>query len=258
MAEEVENAPLERVLRALEGERLTVEFQPMFRLDDGALLGVEALSRFRLEPARPPAVWFAEARAVGLGIELETLAVRRAVEGIGELSAGALLFVNASAETVRSPALGPVLDLSRPGTVVVEMPAAGAAAAASDLGPSIRSIRDRGVRIAIDEAGPDLPSLETVLELEPDFVKLDIGICRNIHMNVERRDRAGDVVSAVRGRAAALAAVGIESRGELETLRSLAITFGQGYFLAVPGRLPLTALEDVASRVTGVRRPNSG
>lgn len=54
-------------------------FQPIVSLADGAIEGVEALARFRLEPQRTPDAWFAEAKEVGLGVELELVAARSAL-----------------------------------------------------------------------------------------------------------------------------------------------------------------------------------
>src|SRR5690606_10535988 len=89
---------------------LQIVYQPILDLATGQVLGAEALSRFGTEPQRNPAQWFIEAAEVGLGIQLELAAVRRAGEGMALLPADAFLSVNASAETIRSPALLSALE----------------------------------------------------------------------------------------------------------------------------------------------------
>ena len=57
-------------------------YQPIHRLADGRPVGVEALARFPDQDKRTPDRWFAEAAQVGLGTELEMLAVRQAIRGL--------------------------------------------------------------------------------------------------------------------------------------------------------------------------------
>ena len=73
-------ARLARVETALHNDRLVPVFQPIIDLRTGQTCGSEALSRFTLEPLRPPDQWFAEAAAAGLGLELEMHAIRSAVD----------------------------------------------------------------------------------------------------------------------------------------------------------------------------------
>ncbi|QNK80219.1 EAL domain-containing protein [Nakamurella sp. PAMC28650] len=73
-----------RIEAVLEHELLTIVFQPIVELSGGLVVGVEALSRFSAEPSAPPDRWFADAASVGLGVELELLAVRRALDAAVE------------------------------------------------------------------------------------------------------------------------------------------------------------------------------
>ena len=83
-------------------------YQPILDLVTGEVLGAEALARFGTEPHRSPAQWFVEAAEVGLGIQLELAALRRAAEGLPLLPPDAFLSVNLS------PA-DPPLTRPRPG-----------------------------------------------------------------------------------------------------------------------------------------------
>jgi PleD family two-component response regulator len=69
----------ERIERTLQDGTFSMVFQPILDLQDGRLMGVEALARFNCEPRRPPNEWFADAAEVGLGPELELAAVAAAV-----------------------------------------------------------------------------------------------------------------------------------------------------------------------------------
>ena len=90
------------------------------------------------------------------------------------------------------------------------------------------------VRLAVDDAGAGYASFRHIIELSPDFVKLDIGLIHGIEGDSARQALlAGMAYFAVR-RKIRLVAEGIETADELASLRSLAIPFGQGYLLGRP------------------------
>src|SRR5438034_1382016 len=70
-SKELRRAQVERIRAALEPGVLSVVFQPIVELENGAVIGYEALARFGAVPSRPPNLWFADAGAVGLQVELE-------------------------------------------------------------------------------------------------------------------------------------------------------------------------------------------
>ena len=81
----------------LDQRRFRSQFQPIYALDDGRLIAVEALTRFDTGSQRhPPDVWFAHAARVGLGIDLELAAVTAALEASARLPTGIALTFNAS------------------------------------------------------------------------------------------------------------------------------------------------------------------
>jgi EAL domain-containing protein (putative c-di-GMP-specific phosphodiesterase class I) len=98
--------------------------------------------------------------------------------------------------------------------------------ALAKLGPDIR--------LAVDDAGAGFASFRHILELKPDFVKVDIALVRNVDTEPARQALiAGLGYFAVKG-GIRLIAEGIETREELESLRALGVPFGQGFLLGVP------------------------
>ena len=79
-----------------------------------------------------------------------------------------------------------------------------------------------------------------MLELRPDFVKLDIGLVRGIDSDPARQALIAGMSYLAVKRKVLLVAEGIETAAERDTIRSLAVTFGQGYVLGRPqdGRSP--------------------
>jgi EAL domain-containing protein (putative c-di-GMP-specific phosphodiesterase class I) len=226
-----------------------MEFQPIFDLRDGRVSGVEALARFDLEPRRGPVAWFEEAAAAGLGVELDLAAVRAALKALATVAEGVSLAVNVSPSAVASEGLAALLAGVEP-RIVLEVPERSLDANAdAGFADAIRDLRRAGARFSVDDAGHDASALAGALELRPDFVKLDVPVCRNIHLDPPGRARVADLVAAASASGAQPVGEGIQAKGELDTLRDLGVAFGQGYFLALPGRLPLGDLSDVSARL---------
>jgi EAL domain-containing protein (putative c-di-GMP-specific phosphodiesterase class I) len=250
-------ARVERIRRAMDGEVLTMAFQPIFDLRDGAVMGAEALARFTLEPARGPDAWFAEAASLGLGVELEMVAVRAALAGLDQLPPHLFLPINASPGTVGAPQFLDAISQVDASRVVVEVPEMAVASAGKELSGALGRLRNIGVRFALDDVGryTSPNGLGEVMAFEPEFVKLDIALCRNVHLDIERQDHVREVIEATAGSGATLIAEGLQARGEIEALRRLGVHHGQGFFLALPGRLPLGDMSDVGKRLTGAGVP---
>jgi PAS domain S-box-containing protein len=212
-------------------------FQPIVDLHTGAVVGYEALTRFA--DGVPPGVRFAAAARAGLEIEFETATLRAALAAaMAVLPADAYLSINASPALIGSGSLG-TLFAGNHRPIVLEITEhveiddyATLRAELMRLGPT--------VRLAVDDAGAGYASFRHILELSPDLVKLDIGLIRGINADPARQALlAGMGYFAVK-RKLRLIAEGIETPAELETLRGLAIAYGQGYILGHPqdGRGP--------------------
>jgi EAL domain-containing protein (putative c-di-GMP-specific phosphodiesterase class I) len=107
------------------------------------------------------------------------------------------------------------------------------------LADALDPLRVRGVRVAVDDAGAGFASFRHILNLNPDIIKLDMALTRGIQADPVRRALASALVTFARELHAVIVAEGIETEAELKALRSLGVGYGQGFFLARPGSLPL-------------------
>ena len=211
-------------------------FQPIVELHAGAVVGYEALSRFSDD--RRPDVVFALATRAGLGIELEAATLSAAISATAVLPSEAYLSVNVSPAFIGSGELEPLLvGLERP--VVLEITEH---VVIDDYVALRRHLRvlGRRVRLAVDDAGAGYASLRHILELKPDFVKLDVGLVRRIDADPARQALIAGIGYFAARRKVRIIAEGIETATELETLRGLGISHGQGHLLGHPldGRGP--------------------
>ena len=218
---------------------LETHFQPIVDLKSGTAVGSEALARFAQQPIRPPDVWFAEAASVGLGIELELTALDLALEQLHRLPSGLYLSLNASAETIMTEQFRSILADVPAERIVLELTEHSPVDDYLQFERSIQDLRSRGVRLAVDDAGAGFSSFRHILDLRPDVIKLDIGLTRGIDRDPARQALGRALLAfGLETYNTTIVAEGIETEGELATLRSLGCPTGQGFFLGRPSRLP--------------------
>lgn len=228
----------ERIQRVLDAGDFSLVYQPIVRLSSREVVGFEALARFAGEPLRAPDGWFREAADVGLGLELELATMGRALEDLRGLPSHVYLSVNLSHRAASSPQLLTAVADAPLRRVVVEITEHEAVEDYDALANALEPLRGRGARIAIDDAGAGFASLRHTLLLDPDMIKLDISLTRNIDANRGKRALARALISFAQEMRMDIVAEGVETALELETLRSLGADLGQGYFLSRPHPLP--------------------
>ena len=231
----------ERIERVLRDGGFSMVFQPIVDLQQGQMIGVEALARFECEPRRPPNEWFAEAADVGLGVELELAAVEAAVRQLDQLPADAFMSFNVSPAAAMRGELRGLLAGAPNSRLVLELTEH---TRIEDYEPLLSALylhRRHGVRIAVDDTGAGYAGLQHILRLRPDIIKLDLDLTRGIHADPARRALAGSLKAFADEIGAVVVAEGIEVRAELVTLQAMGVPWGQGYHLGRPG--PLAAAD---------------
>jgi len=231
------NERAERIAAALAAGQPSMVYQPIFNLGTQRLAGVESLSRFNVEPRRPPNEWFSEAAEVGMGADLELAAIRAAVPALPALPRDAYLSVNCSPQTILRGGLKAILQGVEVGRVVLEITEHDFIEDYPSLLEMLAPLRALGMRVAIDDAGAGYASLRHVLHIQPELIKLDVSLTRNIDSDSMRRALASALIAFARETRARIVAEGVESEAELRTLKSLGAACAQGYFLARPMQL---------------------
>lgn len=226
-----------RVEQALSSDAFHLVFQPVFAVGAGGLLGLEGLTRFDLDPRRPPNEWFAEAEEVDLSAALQLGVIRAAVAELDRVPAPTFLALNLSADVLVAPELDEILggaDLSR---IVLELTEHAPVADYEVVHAALRPWREAGLRFAIDDAGAGYASFQHILRLRPDIIKLDLALTRGIDGDPIRRSLAAALVTFGHEMDAVLVAEGVETVEELEALAALGFDAAQGYHLGRPAPL---------------------
>jgi PAS domain S-box-containing protein len=235
LALEQERGDRERRIRTvLDAGGPVMVFQPIVELVTGRPIGAEALARFAGQPYRPPNEWFADAAEVGLGTELELAAIGAALAELDRLPQGAYLSLNAAPSTVTSPELHEMLRGGRAARVVLELTEHVGVEDYTELIEALDSLRAMGARLAVDDAGAGVSSLQHILNLRPDIIKLDRALVEGIDNDPARRALAASLMAFGAEIGAQVVAEGIENRREQTVLRRLGIRYGQGFHLGRP------------------------
>jgi EAL domain-containing protein (putative c-di-GMP-specific phosphodiesterase class I) len=221
-------ADIERVIR---DHAFAPVFQPIVRLADGKPIAFEALTRFA--DGNPPERRFADADTIGLGIELESVTIRAALEASHALPSATKLSVNVSPRFVLHPGamVAALKDASRP--IVLEITER---EAIEDYKALRTAIAGLGIAVdwAVDDAGAGYASFRHIVEIRPAYVKLDRGLVTGIGGDPIRQALVAGMLHFAASTGLQLIAEGVETDAERLTLSGLGIEFGQGYLFGRP------------------------
>jgi EAL domain-containing protein (putative c-di-GMP-specific phosphodiesterase class I) len=230
----VHEAARQRVQNVVQRRAVEIALQPVIDLTTGRLAGTEALARF--PDGRAPDIWLAEAADTGQGLAMDRLVFTSAVRQLKRLPAHCYLSVNATPELIMHGRLVESLSeahvpLER---LVIEVTEHVKIASYGELHMCLAPLRERGVRLAIDDTGAGYASFNHVLQLRPDIIKIDRSLIANVTEDAARRSLVTALVLLALDLDATVVAEGVETFSELTTLGALGIDCAQGYLLARP------------------------
>jgi EAL domain-containing protein (putative c-di-GMP-specific phosphodiesterase class I) len=221
---------------------VTSVYEPIVEVKSRTVFGYEALARGpEGSELHSPAVLFESAGRHDLVFQLDCLCRQRALEGARDLPGGAKLFLNVRPTTIHDPqfradALERTLALCklRPSDVVFEI----SEQESIDNFEMFREVRDSygklGFQIALDDTGSGYSSLEAVMELAPEFIKVDRAFVTRIDEDPARQELLRALQSLAQRLGARIIGEGLDTLEELETLGRLGIPFGQGWLFGKP------------------------
>ena len=223
-------------------QRIEILFQPILNLDDGGILGYEAFTRGPRGTAfEAPNVLFDSCRELGMAGELDLMCQRATLRQARRLSTGDKLFLNALPGSLLDPGFRESLLAELPAgfpirreDIVLEIADRSSIDDYEAFGSEITDLRQRGFRVSIDDVGKGTSSLECLTEVNPDFIKVDGSLIRNIHRNPLKQEILRHLCQFARTIDAIVIAEGIEVREELEAVRRCGAHYGQGYLFSRP------------------------
>lgn len=245
----------------LSNEQVFYCFQPIFSAYNGKVFAYEALMRSDLPNLRSPATIMKLAQEQGALYEIERITFTKALETFdslcraGSVSGDAMLFVNSIASTSLTQEDVEYLntrwhELCR--RVVIEITEE--EAIDHEALEKKRNAPGFTGMFALDDYGSGYANENSLLELAPRFIKVDIAIIRGIDASPDKQQILRNVVAYAHPRCMKIVAEGVETAAELRTVIGLGADLLQGCFLARPAIVPEVIAPEAAAVIQEQQR----
>ena len=226
-------------------ERVCYVFQPIFSARTGKVMAYEALMRSDMEALRSPATIMKLAREQGALCEIERLTFFKSLENFDHLRSEGLvrrdtmLFINSIASICLPREDSEYMDsrwheLRR--QMVIEI------TEEEEINHEALEVKRHAPgfsgMFALDDYGSGFANENSLLELSPRFIKVDIAIIRGIDTDPDKQQIVQNIVAYAHPRNMKIIAEGVETAAELRKVIELGADALQGYFLAKPAAVP--------------------
>jgi EAL domain-containing protein (putative c-di-GMP-specific phosphodiesterase class I) len=237
---------LERLQDLLLRERVVTAYQPIKRIEEGTVYGFEALSRgVRGSGLETAGALFEAARENKLQVELDRLCRKRALLSSGRVPSNVKIFVNTLPATMRDPqfrdkALIDFLEKANvtPGRIVIEITEHEVVEKLEMFRETMAYFKSVGMSFAIDDVGAGYSGLDTIAKLQPQYLKIDMQLVRDVHLNPVNRAIVRSIIDLGHGIDSKVIAEGIANDEEAQVLSAMGVDFGQGFHLGSPDAGP--------------------
>jgi EAL domain-containing protein (putative c-di-GMP-specific phosphodiesterase class I) len=219
-------------------ESLWMAYQPIVEAKTGRIYGYEALVRSG-EPSLPhPGALLDAAERLNMLDVLGQTIRQRSAGPMRKAPKDTVLFVNLHTTDLLDPTLmspdTPLSKIAR--NVVLEITERASLDQVKDLRARIATLREMGFRIAVDDLGAGYAGLTSFALLEPEIVKLDMSLVRDVHLNSTKQKLVRSMTALARDMGMMVVGEGVESMDERLALESLGCDLLQGYLFAKPSK----------------------
>jgi len=229
-------------IKILDEKYIKPLYQPIISLVDGQIYGYEALSRITDEK-------------LGLSIqrifdiadktkktwEIETLCREKALHNAVMMDPRKKLFLNVDPNVIHDKKFRSGFTMERlkeyrlnPDNVIFEVTERVAIKDNDAFLKAIDYCKNQNFSIAIDDVGAGFSGLNTIADVKPNYIKIDMNLIRNIDKDEIKQLLCKAMVDFGKNSDIKLIAEGIETEEELKTLIKLKVDYGQGYYLGIP------------------------
>ncbi len=223
-------------------DKLHSVYQPIVSIRSAAVLGWEALIRGpESSYFHRPDVIFSFAEAEGLLFPLERICRESAVNNLGELGPDQKIFINVHPDAINDPSFTEAETIRllqkfniKPKNVVLEITERHHIKDFTSLNRALTHFRDQGFLVAVDDVGCGFSTLQSIAEIRPDYIKIDMSLVRGIHKDGVKTALMETFVTFAEKIGCEIIAEGIEEEAELAALINIGVHYGQGYFFGRP------------------------
>ena len=223
-------------------EKISTFFQPIVNLQTSEILGYEALCRGPEKTAFEAADFlFTTSIEHNLSFELDLLCRSRILDHLSEIPKNLKLFINILPvsiieRNIKESKIAEIVEKAKiePSNIVLEISEKGVIKDYKKFRRRMKSYRDMGFQVAIDDIGTGYSNIQTISEIVPDYLKIDIALIKNIHLDLIKQELLETLIAMAKKLNAKVISEGIENKEDLAILRDMGIEYGQGFYLSYP------------------------
>lgn len=248
------------LIEMLETQRFTTFFQPIVSIQDTSqIYGYESLLRGLDKQGNLvlPGPIIELAIEVGLLPQLDRIARLSAIAHFSNYKVSSHIFINFAPTALYDPVSclrSTVEAIDRAGIsheqVIFEVIESDNAQDIDHLNGVLKYYRDAGFLVALDDLGSGYSGLNLLHQLRPDFVKLDMGLIRDVHKDHYKASITEKLLEIAQKLEIKTVAEGIECIEELNWLQQRGANFAQGYLIAKPSPEPVTVTPQIGASPT--------
>lgn len=231
----------EVVREIIEKQDIIVEFQPIYSLNTKKYIGLEALARGIYNGEQiPPTILFQQAQKDGEALRLDRVCRIKAMRAFSAESSAPALFLNFETSVLNTitSGTGEILKNASenhlsPQNVVIELNES-RVKDAYNLMMFVDYYRSKGFLIALDNVSEGLDTLNRIMMVNPDIIKIDRAIVAGIDSNNYNREVFRSIISTAKRIGAMTVAEGVETVDEVITCMIMGVDYFQGYYFQRP------------------------
>lgn len=229
------------IRKIIDTASINVEFQPIYSLNTKKFIGLEALSRGVYEDKTvSPYFMFKYAALNGMSPELDRICREKAMQAFAGETRSSTLFLNFDTSILNTikPGSGEILRTAEannisPQNVVIELNEANVKDS-YDLMMFVNFYRSKGFLIALDNVSEGLDTINKIMLINPDIIKIDRAIVCDINNNTYNREVFRSIINTAKRIGAMTVAVGVETVDEVQTCMLMGVDYFQGYYFQKP------------------------
>lgn len=255
--------PLQRFINLIEdgeffdimnNETLTSYFQPIVDMSNETIFGYEALVRGVKEDGSLmyPDALFTKSSRNDLNFKLDRLCRESALKTAAVKHIAQKVFINFMPTAIYDPefCLSSTMRWAKqlefdPKNIIFEVVESENVKDKNHLVNILKYYRNEGFQIALDDVGEGYSSLNMLINLRPDIIKIDRNIIQNIDKDKLKQSTYKALYTLAKDNGIKVLAEGVESSFEVEMIRSLGVDYIQGYYYGKPQAEPLRKINSL-------------
>jgi len=230
------------LLETILDHRIYSVYEPIVEVESRTVYGYEALARGpEGTTLHSPAALFGAAEEHELVFELDCVCRESGLRGAIDLPADTKLFLNIRPTTIHDPRFQEARLIETlekceltPSEVVFEISEQESIRSFAAFREMRDYYRSLGFQFALDDTGAGYAGLEELLEIEPDYIKIDRAMVSGVDQDPARQDVLSAVLTLADKMGSQVIGEGLDTIEELEMLGHLGIRFGQGWLFGHP------------------------